>query len=413
MADKKKILVIPSDRSGCGFFRSVRPHTKLDEMYRDEFDVTINYTPNWRDLDYIGQFDLIHFHKGVFSDMEGFRNALAYCKEHNIVTVCDVDDYWDVGQFHPAFLSTRNTPIARIMQENLALADYCTTTTEYFANKIKKYNKNVKIWVNAIDPKEEQFVPKDEKTTNKLRIGFIMGSSHEHDMEQIKGVVNRLKGMDANIFDKIQIVLCGYDLRGTVRTYFEDGHSEERDIKPEESVWYKYEKNVTDDYSICSPAYASFLQIFIPNSEWPNVDDEAYRRVWTKDIAEYATHYNKIDVLLAPLAETEFNACKSELKLIECGFFNKAIVCSDFGPYKIGTRSLIQKGGVIDETGNCILVENSKAHKDWAKAIKKLVDNPELVTLLQKNLHNTIVEKYDLNNVTKERADWYRAIIKR
>lgn len=410
MADKKRILVVPSDRSGCGYYRSVRPHTKLDEMFGDEFAVTIEYNPKWEDLDWVNQFDLIHLHKGLFNNMNAFRNALAFCKANNIVTIDDVDDYWDVGQFHPAFLSMRNSPTPRLMQENLALCDYCTTTTDYFAKKIAKYNKNVKVWVNAIDPNEEQFIPKDEKTTDRIRIGFIMGSSHEHDMEQIRGVVNSL-GKD--ILDKIQIVLCGYDLRGDFRQIFPDGHVETRPIRPEESVWYKYEKNVTDNYSIVTPEYKEFLTKFEPNSEWPNVDNEGYRRVWTKDISEYATHYNKIDILLAPIAETEFNACKSELKLIEAGFFKKAVICSNFGAYKIGTRSLLQKGGAIDETGNCILVDPSRAHKDWAKAIKKLVTNPELITLLGKNLHNDVATKYNLENVTRERAEWYRSIIKR
>lgn len=409
MADKKKILVIPSDKSGCGFYRSVRPHTKLDELYGDEFDVTIEYNPKWEDLDWVNKFDLIHFHKGLFSNMDAFRKAIAFCKANNIVTIDDVDDYWDVGQFHPAFLSMRTSPVPRMMQENLALADYCTTTTDYFAKKISKYNPNVKVWVNAIDPSEEQFIPKDEKTTDRLRIGFIMGSSHEHDMEQIKGVINCL-GKD--VLDKIQIVLCGFDLRGDFRQIFPDGHVETRPIQPKESVWYKYEKNVTDDYKIVSPEYKEYLERF-ENSEWPNIDNEAYRRVWTKDISEYATHFNKIDILLAPLAETEFNACKSELKLIECGFFNKAVICSNFGPYKIGTKNLIEKGGIINPEGNVILIDSNKAHKDWAKAIKKLVNNPELVETLRTNLHNTITEKYDLNNVTRERAEWYRSIIKR
>ena len=36
--DNKKInvLVIPSDKFGVGYYRSVMPHTQLDKLYRDE-----------------------------------------------------------------------------------------------------------------------------------------------------------------------------------------------------------------------------------------------------------------------------------------------------------------------------------------------------------------------------------------
>lgn len=409
---KKKILVVPSDTSGCGFYRSVRPHTKLAELYPDEFEVTIEYNPQWDNLEWLKEFDLVHFHKGVFNgDVQNkFWNALSFCKQNNIVTIDDVDDYWEVGQFHPAFLSVRNSNMREVMRKSLTMADYCTTTTEYFRKTILKYNPNSYVWVNAIDPNEEQFIPKDIKTTDRIRIGYLMGSSHEHDMEQMLGIA-RVLGKE--YIDKIQFILCGFDLRGEFRTIHPDGSADVRAIKPHESVWVKYEKNITDNYNIVSPEYKDFLTKYLQGVDYPNSDNEPYKRVWTKDISEYATLYNNIDVLLAPLAETEFNAHKSELKLIECGMMKKAIICSDFGPYKIGTKNLIQKGGIIDENGNCILVEPRKAHKDWAKAIKKLVNNPEYIKLLSENLHRDVIDTYNLNNVTVKRAEWYRKIIKK
>ena len=91
--DKIKVLVVPSDTCGCGYYRSLRPHTKLQELYSDEFDVTIKYDFNWRDLETIGKHDILHFHKGIYNDIEGFRLALQFCKENGIKTVMDIDDY--------------------------------------------------------------------------------------------------------------------------------------------------------------------------------------------------------------------------------------------------------------------------------------------------------------------------------
>ena len=62
--------------------------------------------------------------------------------------------------------------------------------------------------------------------------------------------------------------------------------------------------------------------------------------------------------------------------------------------------------------GNAILVPESRNHSDWSKAIKKLVQNPEMITELGERLFNTVKDKYDLNKVTDERSSWYKSLIK-
>ena len=218
----------------------------------------------------------------------------------------------------------------------------------------------------------------------------------------------------AGLKDKIQLVLCGYDLMGTITMVDKDGKTTgQRPIEPKESVWYRYEQNLTKDYTLISPEYRDFLQQFIPNSQYPGVRDEFYRREWTKDVNNFATHYRNIDVLLAPLDTNSFNEVKSELKFAEAGFTKTAIICSNFGPYTIGSKSILQKGGTIDETGNCILIDPAQARKAWAKAIKKLADKPELIKLLQNNMYEHVKDIYDINKVTERRAQWYKEIIKK
>lgn len=411
MEKKIKVLVVPSDKAGCGHYRSVSPHTKLQELYGDDFDVEINYEPNWGDLESFDKYDIIHFHKGLFRDMETFWKALDYFKEHNIVTVMDIDDNWDVGMFHPLAATNRALKAPEKITTNFKHVDYITTTTEIFANKIRKYNQNVLVFPNAINPEEDQYLPiKNPNPSGKIRFGFVMGSSHERDMEQIKGVFNSL-GKD--IMDKIQIVLCGFDLRGTINTVDKQGNViNSRQIQPKESVWYKYEQNVTDNYRFVSPEYKDYLMKFTP-IPWPNAENETYRREWTMGLNEFAKHYRNIDVLLAPLDTNSFNEVKSELKFVEAGFTRTALICSDFGPYHLVGKSIFEKGGILNEDGNCVLIDPSKKHKDWAKAIKKLVENPDLVTLLQNNLYEFVKDTYNINNVTAKRAEWYKSIVKK
>lgn len=411
MDRKYNVLVVPSDKFGCGLHRSLNPHIQLDKLYGDKFNVEINYSPNWADLASFDKYDIIHIHKGLYNDMETFWKFLDYCKEHKITTIMDIDDNWDVGPQHPLYLTNKSMKVPEKMIENIKRFNYVTTTTEIFANKIRKYNKNVFVYPNAIDPEEEQYLPiKNE--SKRIRIGFVMGSAHEKDMEQLKGFSNMLEGM--GILDKIQIVLCGYDLRGTVNIVNQQGVMVgQRPIKPTESVWYSYEKTCTDDYKICSPAYKDFLHKFLKGVQWPLVENEPYRREWTKDVDNYATHYRNVDILLAPLDPNPFNEVKSELKFIEAGFTHTAIIATNFGPYTIGSKNMFEKGGIINDEGNCVLIEPSKRPKDWVKVIKKLIDNPELITKLQDNLYNSVKDKYDIRNVTKTRAEWYQSIIQK
>ena len=410
--DKRiKVLCVPSDEGGCGLHRSLAPHLKLDELYSDEFDVTIDYKPNWSDLNMVKQYDIIHFHKGLAPDLDAFHKALAFCKENNITTIMDVDDYWEVGQFHPLYQLNKMNNSAQIVRDNLSRVDYVTTTTDIFAKRLRKYNPNVKVFVNALDPEQMKSMKVDKKS-DKVRIGFIMGSSHEHDMELVRGMANRLP---KDVLDKVQFTLCGYDLRGTMTERHPDGRLVTRPIRPTESVWFTFERNVTDEYRIVSPQYKDFLLKFMPDVQYPGVENEPYKRCWTKPVQgfKYMEHYNELDVLLVPLQDNDFNSCKSELKFVEAGMMNVAVVASNFGPYTIGSKSFFEKGGVVNEEGNCVLIDNKKAHKDWSKTVEKLVKNPEYITKLKENMHKHILENYDINKVTAVRADWYKQINKR
>lgn len=411
MNNKKiNVLVIPSDKFGVGYYRSVMPHTQLDKLYGDEFQVEIKYNVNYEDFNSFDKYDIIHIHKGLYNNMNVIWNFLDYCKKKGKVTIMDIDDHWEVGPQHPLYLTNKSMNISEKIIENLKRFDYVTTTTDIFASKIRKYNQNVLVFPNGIDPEDEQYKP-IKNPSNRIRFGFVMGSAHEKDMEQFKGVVNSLP---QDVKDKIQIVLCGYDLRGTVNLVNQQGQiTGRRPIKPMESVWYSYEKTCTDDYKVCSPEYKDFLMKFLKNIQWPNVNNEFYRREWTKDITEFATHYRNLDVLMAPLECNQFNEVKSELKFIEAGFTKTAVICSNFGPYTIGSRPFFKKGGEVDLEGNCVLIDPTKRHKQWRQAIVKLTNNPEYIKILADNMYNTVKDKYDVRNITKRRAEWYKEIVEK
>jgi hypothetical protein len=57
------------------------------------------------------------------------------------------------------------------------------------------------------------------------------------------------------------------------------------------------------------------------------------------------------------------------------------------------------------------MVKDSRNHSDWASNIKKLVDNPNMIIDMGERLYETVKDTYDLNNVTRKRADWYKEIV--
>ena len=56
---------------------------------------------------------------------------------------------------------------------------------------------------------------------------------------------------------------------------------------------------------------------------------------------------------------------------------------------------------------------SSKNHKLWAKYIKKLAENPNLIEDLGNKLYETVKDKYSLPNVCKERVEFIKLINKK
>lgn len=405
MNKKIKMLVIPSDKTGVGKFRSVDPHVYIAEHYNDDFDVDIMYLEDipTNDIeDFLKKYDLIHIHKQLDKDLR-LMNTIKFL---GIPVIVDVDDYYYLGNDHPMSLSAKKEKWHEAVIRHLEMADYVSTTTDIYAKELKKHNKNVLVFPNAIDPNEKQYCQEKNKS-DKLRVGLICGSSHLHDIELLNGIAETAK-QNSNV----QLVLCGFDTNGTRTIYHNDtGQVERRPILPQESVWFDYERIITDNYKYISREHRDFLLRFVKGVDDP-FTNEPYRRMWTRNINQYATHYENVDVLLAPLKENDFNKMKSQLKEIEAGFTHTALIAQNFGAYTIDLVPFREFGGKINENGTALLVDSRKNHKDWAKNINFLAEHPEYVEKLKENLYNFVKNKYSLEKVCEERVNVYKNIVK-
>ena len=401
---KINVLVLPSDKSGVGKFRSVDPHVKLQNLYPDDFHVDIDYEPRLNDINYWKKYQIVHFHRS-FGNIDQCPDVINYLKGIGIIMIADLDDYWLPTKEHPIHQLILENKMNQKIMANLKAADYVTTTTELFANEIRKLNKNVIVLPNAIDPSEKQFQQKTPPS-DKIRVGWLGGSSHLHDLKLLDGMVSKL----SPIQDKLQYYVCGFDTRGTVTEINKQtGEQTQRPIRPNETVWVKYEQIFTDNYKIISPEYRTFLDKF-EDGQYLGVEKENYVRVWTRPVETYAGNYSNFDISLAPIKNHIFNRMKSQLKVIEAGFYKKALIASNIGPYTIDLKHSLKNGQFTD--GNALLVDESRNHSDWAKYIKKLVDNPNMITDLGERLYETVKDKYHLDVVTKTRAEFYKSLIK-
>ena len=399
---KIKVLVVPSDRTGVGKFRSVDPHVFLQNLYGSEFHVDIIYEPSYDDMNFWKEYQIVAFHRSIGTDFEKAHALIQKLNDLDIITICDIDDYWMPGKEHPIHDIIRVNKINEKIVANLKVSKYVTTTTELFADEIRKFNKNVIVFPNAINPNEPQF-KEPTPESDRLRVGWLGGSSHLHDLQLLDFA--RL----SQYKDKLQFVLCGFDTRGTVTEINQQtGEHKKRNILPHETVWAQYEKIFTQNLTTVSDEYKKYLLQYT-QEKYSNELNEAYIRVWTQPVTSYAKNYSKFDISLAPIKNHMFNRMKSQLKVIESGFYKKAIIASNIGPYTIDLKHCLDKGNFVD--GNALLVDENRNHSDWSKYIEKLLKNPNMVKDMGERLYETVKDKYDLNNVTKDRASFYKSII--
>jgi glycosyltransferase involved in cell wall biosynthesis len=376
----------------------------LQNNHGDEFHVDIDYEPKINDINYWKQYDIVHFHRSIGQDYNQAPILIQRLNDMGIITVMDLDDYWLPTKEHPVHQLVVQNKLHEKIMTNLKVSKYVTTTTSIFATEISKINKNVFVLPNAINPNEPQFQQETLKS-DKMRFGWLGGSSHLHDLKLLDGTINKLSSHK----DKFSMYLCGFDTRGTVTEINKDtGEQKQRPIRPEETVWARYEEIFTDNYRMVDNRHKDFLMKF--KEEDYNFDVlPFYNRVWTKPVTSYASNYRWFDVSLAPIKNHIFNRVKSQLKVIEAGFYKKAIIASNVGPYTIDLKHSLKNGEFVD--GNALLVDEVR-NGDWSKYMKKLIDNPNWAYDLGQRLYETVKDTYDLNKVTRDRAELYKTLVK-
>jgi glycosyltransferase involved in cell wall biosynthesis len=223
----------------------------------------------WLTLDYT-QFDVI-----IFSRWLGTKHydVLKKIADSGTPYVVDIDDHWILPKYNPAYWAYRKG-IKQCVKDSINYADAVITTTPALAKEIRAINEKVIIASNCLDYTHKQWEAEPMERTDKVKVGWVGGVTHEEDL---KLIADQIKGLD------IEFYICGYT--------------------PGE-IWNRIAKSMPDA-----------------------------KIVEGTSVFEYGEVYRHFDFVVAPLQDNKFNNCKSELKIVEASAYKKPIICSAVYPY--------------------------------------------------------------------------------
>lgn len=370
------LLVTQANHTGLTYHRQLIPHTNLERNYPLQYEVVPCHDINLVPMEELRTFQIVSFLRLVSEKFES-KAIIDRCKKLGCKVVIDIDDYWILHPSHELQKKYVEYKIAEQTIEGLSNADWVTTTTEHFADKIKQYNSNVTVIPNSIDSKEKQYEVKDYYS-DRVRLGWIGGIFHSPDVRLMyEGIKDVHKSIS---YVKYQMCLGGFGAN---------------------QAYQFLEQVFTDDYKkIKDKEYLSYLHKY---SERDNhlADSQPYKRMWGKSTFHYASMYNEIDVALVPLVENNFNSFKSQIKIIEAGWFKKAVIVSNVMPYTIDCNNT-----------NTILISPNKRNEGWGVAMKSLILNRDKRDDLAEALHEHVKENYNMDKVNVVRHQLYQSICK-
>jgi glycosyltransferase involved in cell wall biosynthesis len=348
-----KIALIHNIQStGSALYRLELPHAHLDAAYKG---LTFYSAPDpFRISDEsFEQMDIVLVSRMWGETPEQIKWLRDKCTQFNVTLILDLDDYWVLESGHPMYSLYREKNISNIIRDHIRVVDHVICTNAYLKEKVSILNPNVSVIPNCTFSGYEQYKSKPEPS-EFVRFGWFGGAQHFED------IILMESGMGILADDR--------SLNGLYRLYL--------------GGWNE------------NPMYEAYERVFTSNGKQEN-----YGRIEAADIYSYVGGYNFVDVCLAPLRDTTFNRCKSELKLVEAGTMGKAIIASDVYPYNT----------IIDHGYNGFLVREARS-KDWHKYMKTLIHEKDLRLTLADNLKETIEIEFNIDYWGAKRMDLYHSL---
>lgn len=344
------ILSFVRDDGACGFYRVVQPLTTLATWMKD---TGVAFFRQGEGLDRLLKFsdeaDIIiiprlHEEKFIGYMQESQKAGKKVIVDHddNSFAVSPTSiHYKDMGTEEVEFETPnglvkvwedgRNIDISankkRVegFKTALRLADAVTTTTPILAEVFRQYNPNVYVLPNTVDP--VLFQKADIVNDGSIRLGWFGGESHYDDWVLLRDVLPYIFSK----YDNVRLVLMGARFFSTLKGI---------------------------------PNHKIEFHPWVPFDAYP-----------------YKAALLHLDVGLIPLAESEFNRCKSALKWMEMTALGVPTICSYVSPYKEIAKEL-----------NGVFVENEP--DAWIEGLQLLIEGEEMRRGLAANAYEDFLTNH-------------------
>lgn len=296
-----KILSLPVDDGGCGWYRIRQPFEQINERTEHESHVIDNQRDDMVEVTRaMTQAQVCVVRQG---GEEGMRKLKAYPEFSHLKWVLDIDDNvelvspysqhykeYGVEEFYDRNrrqwlwrngrdgfeLSANRTRLLSLLK-GMSEADLVSVTTPILAEYARQYNPNVAVLPNCVDT--SAWWPLPLRSNKTLRVGWSGGVSHYEDWYEIREPLNALLREKA-----FTLVMVGSHYDGLI-----------------------------------DPDNRARVEV------WPWVPFKAH---------SYRTMCLNLDVAIVPLADLPFNRYKSSIKWYEFAAAGIPAIVADREPYR-------------------------------------------------------------------------------
>jgi len=349
-----RIFYVSLRETGCSKWR-----TEIPAKYLKRRGHNVKFITEGRNEDCP---DVLVFFRQYRSDM---LKLFKWARDRNIRVIYDTDDALHlIDPWNPAYTPSRNN------HENwefmAANADVVTTTTPELANELRKFNPNVIVIPNSVDPEEWTVAPRSRD--DQVRIGWLGGGSHFLDLAIAADALSEL-------VNKIRFTFIVYGLTtlpGVQELY--DQHLK------------------SDGERFRNSPLGKAIKVFLRKTK-----DLPYEFHPFVPASEYAaTLCNlRFDIGIAPLVGSSFNRNKSCIKYYEYAMSGAVTLASDVLPYSREVPYLCSNTKVAWKERVTELVHSDrsaiwKQQRDWVLANRSIETN---VAMWEQVLSGTTVSQ--------------------
>lgn len=275
------------------------------------------------------------------TDKNGIALLYQLQQERGKKIVVECDDYLELNEDSPFKKDHEIYDAKFVITQTMKIADMITTTTPYLAKQLKKYNKNIVVLPNYVDM-DRWILPYLPNESGKIRIGWAGSITHLEDVRIIVEPIRRI----CREFKNVQLVVIGDPRVGTL---FEG--------LPVETM------------------------LGVPFEAWP-------AKLFSM----------RLDIGLAPLRDTLFNKCKSNIKWIE---YSLASIPGVYSPtvYSMNNEHMDGVYGMIAEN-----------EEQWYRCIKNYIICENLRKDIAEKARSCITTGYTLKTNIKKWVKAYKSL---